>query len=163
MASTLKDRFFCAMQPFVGLLNLLGVHLRPCPEFNKREILFLRVCSCFWLLVNLQSQFHTFLRRTPFQDLFNSNASFVETLNHVGFRMASFFCDMLGHILLLFAIIPTVDSVIHTLEAVDSQLGRPSLSRVKKCSVLATGWIIITVFLFALHLNHIFYVLKVIF
>lgn len=146
----LRDRFHSAILPLHLLLKICGLQLSR-PIGSKRKLIFLNLWSGFWLVLNFQSQCHTLIRRTPFQDLFTGKP-FVEWLNHVGFRLVSFICNMVFHILLVFTIQSSFDSIINFLEPVDFQFGRPSLLRIRKSSILAVVWITTTVQIIYFHI-----------
>ncbi len=139
MTETLSDRFLrLALSPLSALLKIWGVFVNQNLDSQWRQRLY-RSGTFFLLILAIQSNIYIFVRRSQIIDfLFGSQEKNVNKLIEVLVSeltlLSSLVSDAIVHLCLVFKIWPSVTLFLETLESVDSQFQRPSLSPIRRYS-----------------------------
>lgn len=155
--TTLNERFIRSTQPMVLLLSFFGLDLRDLSAINHHQsncqkIAILGWCL-FWLILHFLSSFYGFFIRTLrpilaklFQSS-NNNESPAEIIMTVILRLSPIvFAGPFVHLFLILTLRHTIQSIMDGLEILDLKLGRPELTSIRHCSIVATLWILLLVY-----------------
>ena len=139
MAETLSDRFFrLALSPLSALLQIVGVFVNQNLDSQWRQR-FYRSGTFFFLILAIQSNIYIFVRRSKITEIFFSSQKINDLIQDLVNELTRFIqlvSDIIVHLSLVFKIWPSITLFLETLESVDLQFKRPSLSPIKRYSLL---------------------------
>jgi hypothetical protein len=137
MAATLRNRFLrLALSPLSALLKVVGVFVNQNLDSQWRQLLY-RSGTFFLLILAIQGNIYTFVRRSKLIEIFFSsqkiNDLIQDLVNELN-RFIQLVSDIIVHLSLVFKIWPSITLFLETLEVVDLKFQRPSLSPIKRYS-----------------------------
>jgi hypothetical protein len=150
MGETFKERFLLtALFPLNILLKFTGVFVNPYSDSRWRRHLY-RFWTFFLLILAIQSNVYTFVKRTLITELIFANQkinidSFIKVLLNELIRFSALVSDITVHIILVFKIWPSVNLFLEILDLVDLNFGRPNLSAIRRYSFFGLTYILVTV------------------
>jgi hypothetical protein len=141
MAETLRNRFLrLALSPLSALLQIVGVFVNQNLDSQWRQRLY-RSGTFFLLILAIQSNIYIFVRRSQIIEFFFDSQEInvdrlIEGIVDDLYRLISLVFDIIVHLSLVFKIWPSITLFLDTLESVDLQFEQPSLSPIKRYSLL---------------------------
>ncbi len=118
-------------------------------ETHWRQRIY-RSGTFFFFILAIQSNIYTFIRRSQIIVIFFSSQEinvdrFIEVLVDELTRLSQLVSDIIVHISLIFKIWPSLKLFLETLESVDLQFKRPSLSPIKRYSLFGLTYMLFMV------------------
>lgn len=156
-AAPLNVRFFnSALLPLTYFLNLTGVPFGQ-HSVSTRKSFLIRFWSVILLVVCMQGNIYTAIKRAPFFGGFFNFLQNVEGIIHElvtnMIRLSALTVATIVHIALVFHIGPRIELFIESLESVDCVLKRPNLSQVNRISIIGLIYTLFMVRYIKLHFN----------
>jgi hypothetical protein len=150
VAETLRDRFLgLALSPLRSLLKIVGVFVHQNSDSQWRQLLC-RSGTFFFLILAIQSNIYTFVRRSQIIEFFFDSQEInvdrlIEGIVDDLYRLISLVFDIIVHLNLVFKIWPSITLFLETLESVDLQFEKPSLSPIKRYSLFGLIYMVFMV------------------
>ncbi len=150
MAETIIDRFLrLALSPLSTLLKIVGVFVYQNLDSQWRQRLY-HSGTFFFLIMTIQGNIYIFIRRNQIIKFFFGNQDinadrFIGILVSELYRLSQLVSDVIVHLSLIFKIWPSVILFLETLESVDLQFERPSLSPIKRYSLFGLTYMLFMV------------------
>jgi hypothetical protein len=137
------------LSPLSALLKIVGVFVNQNLDSQWRQR-FYRSGTFFLLILAIQSNIYTFVRRSQIIEFFFSSQKInvdilIEKIVDDLYRLISLVSDIIVHINLVFKIWPSITLFLGTLESVDLQFERPSLSPIRRYSLFGLIYMVFMV------------------
>lgn len=139
MATELK---YCpvqtALQPISRFLKLTGVPVNGEARY--------KIYSWFWLVLCLQGEIYTSVKRVKMVDIFSaSNSELTEQFNKNFFLLSNLFFDTSSHFYLVFTLSSTLRAFSNRVTEIDEKLKRPCVYRIQRISQTGVAYLVFTV------------------
>jgi hypothetical protein len=150
MAETLRDRYLrLTLSPLSALLKIVGVFVNQNFDSQWRQLLY-RSGTFFFLILAIQSNIYTFVRRSQIIEFFFDSQEInvdrlIEGIVDDLYRLISLVFDIIVHISLVFKIWPSITLFLDTLESVDLHFEQPSLSPLRRYSLFGLIYMVFMV------------------